>query len=110
MSNRTKQYISGFASVLAVAAISTCIGQMIPYGLAGETSKVMFWFALMMCAVVIGCVAATAYYYFRSRMIADQGLTRMRIEDNVLAGSASKPASESNITTAAKPEKRSVPQ
>lgn len=106
LSNRTKQYISGLASVLAVVAISSCIGQMIPYGLAGETGKVMFWFALMMGAVAVGCVTAIAYYYYRSRMIADQGLTRMRAEVNALAGFAESMPKKSSTSPVAHPKQR----
>lgn len=108
-----KQYTSGVISLLAIITGSWCISRMIPYGLAGDTAMAILWFVLMMCAVVAGCVAGVAYYYFRSRVIADEETAGMRIAVQTLARSAEKPASTPNaglpadITHSSTPQKQS---
>lgn len=62
-----RRRLPGIVTVLAVVTASYCVYRMIPYGLAGDSGKVRFWFTIMMSVIVIGLVFGVMYSYFGAR-------------------------------------------
>lgn len=65
---------------------------MIPYGLAGDVSKVKLWFvpSIILLAASVAC-GIVYYFYLYSNRVKDKNTERLRAEVNILTRVGHKP-------------------
>jgi hypothetical protein len=80
MSYATKYRLSQGALVVCMAGIVLSLLRMAPAGMGGDTRTVKFWFAAMVFFLLIGVLAATAFYYYRNRRFDTKDQQQIALE------------------------------
>ena len=80
MTNATKYRVAQAILVVCVAASALSLSRMVPAGMSGEVHTVKLWFGVLVFFLIVGIMAAVAYYYYRSRRFDTKDQQQIAVE------------------------------